>query len=148
MKILIKKNRTQGDVKIYPQPLGYSIIYSGGQPIMDQGLENAVTMLLYTAPDWPVNHILPTQYQIGSDLSPLLSGPITVGTLRGIEVAAEAALAPLISTGAAASVEASAVNRLGHQIVLTVTVYPPDGGIGEKFELSAHAGQWGAQWQH
>ena len=62
-------------------PNGADLDYEGGQPVMDQGLENQVLISLFTRPGWCGNLFLPPGQRIGSDFEDTCSSPITLQAL-------------------------------------------------------------------
>lgn len=79
------------DPRLILTPDGTRLQFSGGQPLMDQGMENLVLISLFTAPGWVGNKFLSTQ--IGSDFEEACRQPITRQSLNLIRNAAERALA-------------------------------------------------------
>ena len=84
----------QGDPKISIDGDGADLKFRGGQPVMDQGLENLALICLFTRPGWCGNSLLddPAQ-QVGSDFEDACNQPITLKALNDIKDAAEKALA-------------------------------------------------------
>ena len=88
-----------GDPRIILGPDGADFVYQGGQPVMDQGVENQALIPLLTSDvdpvsgqDWPGNVFLGEAQKIGSDYQRLAQGPQTLKTLHLIEDAAVRAL--------------------------------------------------------
>ena len=136
--------RTQGDVKIFMLPGGIEIIYEGGQPIMDSGLENMILILLFTERGWPMNKLLPISEQIGSDYLAECRKPINIGQIRKIEIAAGAALAPIENNGVGKISDLSVRMISGSQIFLSFIVNPP-GANPEQIQLSGFGNNWQMQ---
>lgn len=136
--------RTQGDVKIFMLPGGMEIIYSGGQPLMDSGLENIVLIYLFTEPGWPMNKILPLSEQIGSDFLLECRKPINITQIRKIEISAEAALAPIQDNGIGEISDLSVKMVSGVKIFLEFTISPP-GATPEQIQLSGYGNNWAIQ---
>lgn len=82
---------TQGDPRLILGPDGSRLQFTGGQPLMDGGLENQVLIALFTSPGWCGNALL--DYPVGSDFEIACNQPITRSVLNTIRNAAERALA-------------------------------------------------------
>jgi phage gp46-like protein len=114
----------QGDPAIKLTKNGATLVYIGGQPVMDAGLENQALISLFTEKGWPGNYLFddPAQ-QIGSDFEKLARGPITLSKLDRIEKTAEAALkADIFGT-----VRVTASNPESWQTDVSILIEPPGG---------------------
>lgn len=80
----------QGDPRLVLGPDGSKLVFRGGQPVMDMGLENAVLIALFTSNGWCGNSLL--RNGIGSDFEEKCNQPITRKSLNEIRDAAERAL--------------------------------------------------------
>ena len=136
--------RTQGDVKIFILPGGIEIVYSGGQPVMDSGLENMVLIYLFTENGWPMNKILPLSQHIGSDFLTETRKPINITQLRKIEIAANEALKPIEANKIGTISDLSVKMITGSQIFLRFAVNPP-GVNAIQIELSGYGNNWKMQ---
>ncbi len=86
-------DRFQGVPKLILTADGSTIQYQGGQPVMDQGLENVAMISLFTAPGWWGNSLVQNQDQeIGSNFEAETKKPITLQMLTDVQTAAENAL--------------------------------------------------------
>ncbi len=85
-------DRFSGDPRLLFGPAGWTLDYEGGQPVMDQGLENQALLSLLTRPGWCGNVFLPKADQIGSDFREVASNPVTLQGLADVQNAAERAL--------------------------------------------------------
>ena len=86
-------DRFQGDPKLILTDDGVDIKYSGGNPIMDAGLENLAQISLLTAPGWWGNSLLDNDDQkLGSNFEEVANGILNLQKLNDTEQAAEAAL--------------------------------------------------------
>lgn len=136
------KRTFQGDVRLILTPNGSTIKFVGGQPVMDGGVETYIIILLFTAPGWCGNILLDDPNQkIGSDFEEIASRAITVKSLMDLEKAAELALARMVETGLAESVEAEASNPSGQERKIIIRVKRPNGNI-EAFRLSKNQINW------
>lgn len=83
----------QGDPRLVMTERGSTLIFKGGQPVMDQGIENQALISLFTTPGWIGNSLLADQNQhIGSDFLESTRQPITLNMLTEVEQAAIRAL--------------------------------------------------------
>ena len=130
-------------INIYKKPTGYNfdgeplIIvgadgttfeFRGGQPVMDAGLENWVTIALFTKPGWWGNYILETENQVGdSDFDDLIKSSITQEMLIESEKEARRALKTLVSSGVSSGIDVEIEPQSGFGINLIVKVNKPDG---------------------
>jgi len=134
-----------GDVAYILGLDGGQIIYSGGQPIMDAGgLENAVTISLFTGPGWWANALDENEpdKQIGSDFEERARPKaITVAYLRDVEDAAQDATQWMINQKVAQSIKAVATWPELNQVDLEMLITKPDGDtVSLKYELNWEAG--------
>lgn len=106
------KNRFQGDPRIFIDPDGSYLIFKGGQPVMDQGFENAVVISLFTAPGWWGNTLLKNESEkIGSDYEATLREPIVdISSVGNVEQSAKNALKWMKDVGLASKIESFATN--------------------------------------
>ena len=111
----------QGDPAIKITKNGATLVFIGGQPIMDAGVENQALIALFTEKGWPGNHLLSPESQIGSDFAKLARGSITLSKLALIEQTAVAALqADIFGT-----VTAVASNPESWQVEVRILIEPP-----------------------
>lgn len=112
-----------GDVRLHPTPDGGAIFFEGGQPAMDSGLQTAVYLSLFTAPDWWAASLLPVP--VGSVLAEPPDEPLTNATrLEAIEAARDA-LAWMIDKGLAESIVVSAEITAPGVLALSVEITEP-----------------------
>jgi phage gp46-like protein len=123
-------NSFQGDPYIVIENNGATFHYIGGNPIMDQGLENQALISLFTKQGWPGNFLYDNEAErIGSDFEELSRGPITLSKLALIEKSAENALAADIF----GTVTATATNPESWIVSVNILISPPG---GREFELN------------
>jgi len=114
-------DRYSGDPRLIITPNGANLDYEGGQPIMDQGLENQALISLFTRSGWCGNLLLEPRYQIGSDFEASILGQgLTLSGLSAIENAAVIAL----TSPAFPELAVSATNPSSDRVKLVVTVGP------------------------
>lgn len=130
----------QGDPSIKMTPNGATLVFIGGQPVMDAGVENQALIALFTEKGWAGNHLLPVKSQIGSDFERLARGAITLSRLALIEKTAEAALqADIFGT---VTVEVS--NPTSWQIDVKILIQPP-GDTESVILLTGNGQNWVSQ---
>ena len=133
----MNKNRFEGDPKIIVGPDGWTLQYKGGQPVMDQGFENVVTIQILTKEDWIGNIFLTEKQKIGSDVRRLSSGAITISKLNDIRQAAEKAL----DIDAFGDVTSEVTNPVSSNVNLDTLIKPPGSDI-QKITLQRNGQTW------
>jgi phage gp46-like protein len=115
---------------------GGDLIYSGGQPLMDEGgLENAVIISLFTNEDW-VGNALETDpdRMMGSDFHIYFEGtPITSASIVSMEKSAERALEWLVNVGVARQVSATISAPTPKRLKVIIEIEQID-GISQEFK--------------
>lgn len=130
-------NVFQGDPALILGPDGATLEFTGGQPKMDTGLENQVVISLFTAPDWPGNHMLSAENQIGSDFEEEGRKAITLRNLTRLEsVAVEAVQASVFG-----DVTAGVTNPESYRRDVKIGIEPP-GGTAEEILLTTNGQNW------
>lgn len=134
-------NRFQGDPRIFITPSGAKLIFTGGNPVMDAGLENLAIISLFTAPGWWGNTLFnDPDKKIGSDFEDTAMGAITLSKLNDIRQAAEKALVnPAFGT-----ITVDVTNPVSNRIDVRILIQPPGRDVQE-LRLSRHGGNWQAQ---
>lgn len=119
-------NKYEGDPKIIITENGADMVFRGGQPVMDQGLENAATMLWFTKNGWCGNVFIrdPNQ-QVGSDFQEKGQGTITASSLVELARTGEAAWQKLINSGVASKVQVNTSNPTGNTTEAVGLIQPP-----------------------
>ena len=115
-------DRTQGDPRLVLTENGSKIVYKGGQPVMDQGVENLALISLFTRRGWVGNILFKDPLQkIGSDFIDAGLEPITLGSLNTVRDAAIKALNhPLFGT-----VDVMVSNPTSYQTKVDIILMPP-----------------------
>lgn len=112
----------QGDPRLVLGPNGSRLVYKGGQPVMDQGIENLILISLFTARGWAGNALIDDpDKQIGSDFIETSKGPITFSKLNDIRQAAERAL----QNPALGPVNVTVTNPRADDVRVEILVQPP-----------------------
>lgn len=115
-------DRFQGDPAIMVTQAGAEMSVQGGQPVMDQGVQNPAFIGLFTGKGWCGNIYLPESQQIGSDFEAQSEKPITRQSLIDIKNAAERALAGDLFGDVVATVTNPVADALN------VSIYSPMAG--------------------
>jgi phage gp46-like protein len=119
-------DRFQGDPKMILDEYGADLVFKGGQPVMDQGLENAALISLHTREGWFGNIFARSPAEkIGSKYEVTLEQPITLGALTAAQNAAQNALQWFLDKKIASSVEAACSNPQGATVRTVIVVSPP-----------------------
>jgi phage gp46-like protein len=138
-------DRFQGDPKVTIGPNGADMVFKGGQPVMDQGLENAMFISLFTEPGWWGNILMDEESQkIGSLYEQTAKGPININTLTRTRDAALKSTQWAIDGGIASEILAEVINPKTDNIKMTMLVVPP----GKDFDIllaTKHGANWIAQ---
>lgn len=119
-------DRYQGDPKLTLDENGANLTFKGGQPVMDQGLENAALISLHTRKGWAGNAFArKPEQKLGSDFEESQQAPITLSAFNDVRNAAEAAFRWMIDVGIALSATARVSNPTGRRIDTAILVRPP-----------------------
>lgn len=134
-------NIFSGDPYLTLGPNGATLTYIGGQPVMDQGLENLAMIALFTKPGWAGNTFFadPNQH-IGSDFVEAANQPITLQSLTDVEQAAVRAL----QSPAFGRVTAVAANPASENLIVKIRNEPP-GQDSQTIILTRNGLNWQAQ---
>lgn len=125
-----------GDVKLYPTEDGGQISIKNGQPYMDDGLETAVYISLFSSDFWG-NVISERDEKLESKLETLYSQALTNQARLDAEQYALQALAWMKRQGIAAKIEAEAVIPRTGMLGLVITITQPDSTIAElKYQIN------------
>jgi phage gp46-like protein len=128
------KNLYQGDPKLFLSQEGAYLKFINGQPIMDAGLENHVTIPLFTRrrakvdqKSWVGNLAFDNvEHHLGTDFLEGAEAPITVGSLEVDQKNAEKALQSLIDTNLASEIIVTVTNPSGYRKDMRVVIRPPN----------------------
>ena len=130
-------NRFDGDPRLYQGVDGSYLIFKGGQPVMDQGLENQAEIGLLTTPGWVGNFFLPVESQIGSEFINQATGTITITTLNNIRQEGEKAMA----ASNVGEIISDVINPSSNQIKASF-ILRPSAGEQQKIELTGSGSTW------
>jgi phage gp46-like protein len=123
----------QGDPKLYVNETGAYLKFKGGQPVMDQGLENRVAIPLLTRrrsksdkKPWVGNLVfLNSKHRIGSDFEEAFEAPITLSSLEDRKKAGEKALQSMIDDKLASDIIVTVTNPTGYRIDTNFLIKAP-----------------------
>lgn len=127
----------QGDPRLFLTKNGSKLIYRGGQPIMDKGLENFVLISLFTRPGWFGNSFVREKFHIGSDFEKALNAPITIESFNNIRIAAEKAL----NHPSMGKITVDVSNPINFRLDTRIRIEPP-GKPAEDFLLTKDGLNW------
>jgi len=124
-------NRFQGDPAVRLKNGGASMQFIDGQPVMDQGLENAVQISLFTKKGWWGNFLFKNENQkIGSDYQEIRT-IIDLQTINDYTDAGKKALEWMTKTKLAKQIDVVVTNPLGYQIQTKIYIAPPGHDVNE-----------------
>ena len=130
-------DRYSGDPRILIGPQGATLDYEGGQPVMDQGIENQALISLFTRQGWCGNLFLPSPQQVGSDFESACAAPLTLQSINAdIPNAMQRALASPMFPELAVSV----TNPASWDVKVVATIGP-----GAALTLDRRGMLWSAQ---
>jgi len=113
-----------GDPKLYTEGDSFDLSIIAGQPSMDEGLENAVSISLFTKDGYWGNAVASSDAEkVGSDFEDALAQPLSNKTRLDVEARAAKALAWMKKVGLADSIVISAsIPEIGlMEIEITIT---------------------------
>ena len=130
-----------GDPRLFLSENGSRLIFRGGQPVMDRGLENLALISLFTKNGW-VGTVLfsDINQQIGSDFEEAVNQPITLTMLNDVAQAAERALVNPAFGNVVVTVE----NPNSSRLKVTILIQPP-GQDSMVLILSRNGDNWISQ---
>lgn len=112
----------QGDPKLFVSSDGSFFKFTGGQPVLDRGLENLALISLFTRPGWPGNVLFQDEnQQPGSDFEEISNQSITLQMINDLENAALRAL----DNPAFGNIDVVIDNPSGYRLNITITLQPP-----------------------
>jgi phage gp46-like protein len=101
----------EGDPRLTFDGDGANMVNRGGQPVMDQGLENAALISWFTREGWSGNILMDNEAEkVGSDFEKTANQAMTVSTINAIQGAGERAWQWFIDTGIASTTIVRASN--------------------------------------
>ena len=116
----------EGDVKLVQTDDGGDIEFVAGQPVMDQGLETAVYISLFSG-DWWGNAISEQNEKLESNLEEIYNRNLSNKTRLDAEEYVRKALEWMISLGIAKRIDVSASLPTPGWLGLEITIIEPNG---------------------
>jgi hypothetical protein len=113
-------DRFQGDPKLFLTANGADLSVSGGQPLMDKGIENHVQISLFTREGWAGNNYLKQNEKMGSSFEKDSSGVIRARTTNDVRQSCINAL----KNPAFGESECTVTNPESNTLVVTYVVRP------------------------
>jgi len=129
-----------GDPKLYSTGDAFDLAIEAGQPDMDEGLENAVTMSLFSSgPYWGNVFARDEAERLGSDFEALFLRPLTSRTRLDAEAAVKAALAWMVGSGLAKAVSVEASLPSVGWLALAITLQQPAADTRIRYSINWEA---------
>lgn len=126
----------EGDPKLYDTGDGADLLIQDGQPDMDEGLENAVYLSLFTPSLWWGNAVAAEAERYASRLEEIQRRTLTNQTRLDAEQYARDALAWMVPEGVAKRVTVAATIPAVGFLGLTVTIEQPDRTSTVRYQIS------------
>lgn len=124
-------DRFQGDPAIKITADGATMKFINGQPVMDQGLENAVLISLFTKKGWWGNTLIKDENKkIGSDFEQVRT-IIDVQTINDYLIAAQQATDWMKTVGLASTIDIVVTNPSIDVIKMQMTIHSPGQDVQE-----------------
>jgi len=118
--------RFDGDVRLSLSQDGGIIKIRGGQPDMDDGMETAVNISLFSQGDWWGNALAEDGEQIGSTFLDSLRAPLTNQARLNVIESVRSALSWLTDTGIASSIDVQATIPGLNRLDISLTIRQPE----------------------
>ena len=120
-------NRFQGDPAVSITEDGAKMKFINGQPVMDQGLHNAVLISLFTKKGyWGNSLITEESKKIGSDVEKTALEPIiSIQSINNMEDAIDKALAWMVETKLSQEIEITVTNPSSNNLRASIKITPP-----------------------
>ncbi|NIP56134.1 hypothetical protein GWN42_31340 [candidate division KSB1 bacterium] len=134
-----------GDPYIKISENGASIVVKGGQPVMDEGFENAVNISLFTLPGWFGNIFAENETErIGSEFTSTATGTITRTTLNDTRDLAQQELSWMIEQNIASEIDVNVSNPNSKNIQVEERIKRPSGDV-ETLRQTRYGQNWISQ---
>jgi len=120
-------NRFQGDPAVTITEDGAKMKFINGQPVMDQGLENAVLISLFTKKGYWGNALITEESKkIGSDVEITALEPIvSIQSINNMTDAIDKALSWMVDTKLSQENEITVTNPTSNNLRATIKITPP-----------------------
>ena len=139
-------NRFSGDPYVKITPDGATMKFIGGNPVMDQGIENAVNISLFTKKNWWGNILFTTEAQkIGSDFEITTQKPvIALQTINDFTDAANKALKWMSDTKLARKINVVVTSPRSDFVSVNIGIEPP-GKDKQELSFTKNGSNWISQ---
>jgi phage gp46-like protein len=123
----MRYNRFAGDPALKITEDGADLEFVGGQPIMDQGLENAAIISLFTRPGWWGNTLFDQESEkIGSGYEDACNQPIVaISSINDVSDAATKALNWMRDANMARNIGVTVTNPRNDYLKTDIKIEPP-----------------------
>ena len=118
--------RFDGDIRLSLSQDGGIIKIRGGQPDMDDGMETAVNISLFSQGDWWGNALAEDGEQIGSTFLDSLRAPLTNQARLNVIESVRSALSWLTDTGISSSIDVQATIPGLNRLDISLTIRQPE----------------------
>ena len=120
-------NRFQGDPAVKITEDGAKMKFINGQPVMDQGLHNAVLISLFTKKGyWGNSLITEESKKIGSDVEKTALEPIvSIQSINNMTDAIDKALGWMVDTKLSQEIEITVTNPSSNNLRASIKITPP-----------------------
>lgn len=131
-----------GDPYLTLGPNGATLTYIGGQPVMDQGLENQAMISIFSGEEWAGNALIkdPNQKIRGGKFLKAANKPIAITSINDMEQG----LVSDLDNPAFGRVTATVINPQSDRIRAEILIEPP-GQDSQTIILTRHGLNWQAQ---
>lgn len=140
---------TQGDPRVSSGVNGATTVFKGGQPVMDQGLENVILFSVLSGMYWFANAFITNKNsQIESRFERAHRQAITLTVINtDIPDAGAKDLDWMIAAGIMSSIDIVTTNPRSNTVNTVFTFHPP-GSDAFTLEASIHGKNWIAQFKY
>jgi phage gp46-like protein len=120
-------NRFQGDIAVKITPDGAKMRFINGEPVKDQGLENAVLISLFTKKEYWGNALITEESKkIGSDVETTALEPIvSIQSINNMTDAIDKALSWMTDTKLSQDNDVTVTNPSSNNLRATIKITPP-----------------------
>ena len=120
-------NRLAGDPAVKITEDGAKMKFINGQPVMDQGLENAVLISLFTKKGYWGNALITEESKkIGSDVEKTALEPIvSIQSINNMTDAIDKALGWMVDTKLSQEIEITVTNPSSNNLRASIKITPP-----------------------
>lgn len=125
-----------GDPKLYDTGDGAEILIIDGQPTMDEGLENAAYISLFSSANWWGNILSDNSEKLTSDFESISNKTLTNQTRLDAEEFAKSALAWMVKDGVAKEIKVTASLPVVGFLGLNIEIIQPEKTTLVKYQIN------------